>query len=953
MRTLFCFALLSLTSFALDPKPKKAPNLAPEWAETELKLRAAHRGSRYDARLPRAAVKDPDGDPLTFRLVPGSGPKWLKLDADGLFSGTPTAKDQGEQTWQIEARDAKHRATVKCTLSVENRAPKWTKARLELPEVVELKALKFSVAELASDPDGDKISFHKTAGPEWLLVDAKGKISGTPAEGSFGPYTATIEIRDGQTQSGLTLAGKVIQKNYAPTLVAMDPQKIKEREPLKLDLKIWTTDRNSDDKLSFSLKTPAAWYALSEKGILDANPGFKQIGSHTVAFTVTDGQLTTAGKIVIQVERNPRGPVWDKTIPVSNLKTREPFKASIGKLVKDLDGLPITLTKVSGPAWLTLSPQGELSGTPADADAGQTPLVVRAANDVAANEQTFAFTITKKNYPPQLIKALEQTVKEREITRLKLPELGLVNDGDNEPLFYTATKLPPFASLHLSGELSLGPQFAHIGTYQFTIAAKDREASAEIPVTLIVQRNPRAPVWVEQDLAFKVQTREAFKIPTATYVKDLDGKAIKITKKSGPEWLLVSPSGDLSGEPTDAQGGKQRIELLADNGEMASEKRITLDVKVTNHPPVVRAEGWKFSCKERSPCRFDLSRKEYVSDADSDRLKFTLLDPKGAAWVQLTPDGEITFTGGFKEIGDHGLTVEIVDAETKATATGSVHFDRDPRPPVWNSGPFVFRAKARETFKDTLAGKAKDLDGLPIRFELKKGPSWLTVGPEGALHGQPTDEAIGEVEALISVANDKLAAQTEITIHVLAKNKPPSWTQNQMELGSLRAGDNLKTTVARYATDPDPLDKLTFEKVQGPAWVIVAPNGQVFGRPEKGDVGEAKVVVRVLDAERELAEAVAMVKVQPMSARPTPKQNPIRLPDAYPGELFAYSLFPVFGNDSGLKYRLVNGPKWLLLRPTGEFAGIPVGSGDFDFVVEVTNGRETVEFKGKGKIAAP
>lgn len=953
MRTLLCFAWLALTASAVEPKPKKAPNLAPEWAEAEMKLGTAHRGSAFDATLPRAAVKDPEGDPLSFRLVPGSGPKWLKLSADGRFSGTPGAKDQGDQSWQIEARDGKHRAAVKVTLTVENRAPKWAKSRLDLPETTELKTLKFALGEYASDPDGDKITLRKTEGPDWLSVDAKGKVSGTPTEGSFGDYRATVEVSDGNASAPVTLTGKVIQKNYAPNLVAMDPQKVRERETLNVDLNAWTTDRNAGDKLSFTLKTPAAWYTLSEKGILEAKPGFKQIGTHSVAFHVSDGQVSTSGKLVIQVDRNPRAPVWEKEIPVSALKTREPFKASIGKLVKDLDGQKVTLTKVSGPAWLALSPQGDLSGTPADADAGSTPLVVKAANDVAASEQSFPFTVTKKNYPPQLVKALETTVKEREVTRLKLSDLGLVSDGDNEPLFYTAAKLPPFASLNLSGELSLAPQFAHIGTHKFTIAAKDRESAAEIPVTLIVQRNPRAPVWAETDLVFPVQTREAFKIPTATYVKDLDGKPIKITKKSGPDWLMVSPAGELSGEPTDAHAGKQRVDLVADNGELSADKRVSLEVKVKNHPPVVRAEGWKFTCKERTPCRFDLSRKDYVTDADSDRLKFALVDPKGAPWISLTPEGNLTITGSFKEIGDHRIAVEIADAEAKVSATGTLHIDRDPRPPVWNPGPLAFRTKARDSFKDTLAAKAKDLDGLPIRFELKKGPKWLTVAADGALSGQPTDQEIGEAEALVSVANDKLAAETEITIHVLAKNKPPTWSQNQMELGTLRAGDNLKATVARFATDPDPMDKLTFEKVQGPAWVVVAPNGQIFGRPEKGDVGEAKVVVRVLDAEREPAEAVALVKVQPMSARPTPKQNPIRLPEAYPGELFAFSLFPVFGNDSGLKYRLVNGPKWLTLRPTGEFAGIPSGAGEFDFVIEVTNGRETVEYKGKGKVAAP
>ncbi|MBK1832862.1 BNR-4 repeat-containing protein [Roseibacillus ishigakijimensis] len=63
---------------------------------------AAHEGEPYQAFLSSLA-SDPDGDALSFSKL--SGPAWLQLTANGVLSGTPSARDAGSNTFTVAVSD--------------------------------------------------------------------------------------------------------------------------------------------------------------------------------------------------------------------------------------------------------------------------------------------------------------------------------------------------------------------------------------------------------------------------------------------------------------------------------------------------------------------------------------------------------------------------------------------------------------------------------------------------------------------------------------------------------------------------------------------------------------------------------------------------------------------------------------------------------------------------------
>ena len=55
-----------------------------------------------------------------------------------------------------------------------------------------------TLADHATDPDIDPLSFSKIFGPAWLIVTADGSLSGTPGAGDVGEHSWTVECTDGK-----------------------------------------------------------------------------------------------------------------------------------------------------------------------------------------------------------------------------------------------------------------------------------------------------------------------------------------------------------------------------------------------------------------------------------------------------------------------------------------------------------------------------------------------------------------------------------------------------------------------------------------------------------------------------------------------------------------------------------------------------------------------------------
>ncbi|MEN8224587.1 MAG: GEVED domain-containing protein [Bacteroidota bacterium] len=103
----------------------------------------------------------------------------------------------GTRTAEAYEGDATSAALLQIVYTAGNNPPVFT-----TDPIVELnaninQAYSSSIADNATDADGDDLTFTKVTGPAWLTVGANGDLSGTPGSGDIGLNSWEVQVADG------------------------------------------------------------------------------------------------------------------------------------------------------------------------------------------------------------------------------------------------------------------------------------------------------------------------------------------------------------------------------------------------------------------------------------------------------------------------------------------------------------------------------------------------------------------------------------------------------------------------------------------------------------------------------------------------------------------------------------------------------------------------------------
>lgn len=361
-------------------------NHPPSWTQDPITLDPTKEGQALQASVASYA-KDPDpGDTLTFSKV--SGPDWITVASNGAIGGVPSRADVGLNEFKVRVMDQANAdavVTVRIEVQKVNHPPRWRQNPILMADGFEDTTYTFNLAPYATDDDGDALTFRLVSGPKWMFVGQDGSVTGVPLKEDIGTQEAVFEVSDGQATAQTKGVVRVIHKNHPPVISPTLPVfEVKERASVVINLaKPEFVSDPDGDKLNFVLEDSADWVTLSPEGLLTLRPVHRDIGDHAFRFKVDDGQIAVHGTLKIKVLEDPRPPVWLEDPIRMEAKTNEAFSGTVAGKARDLDGRPVTYSKVSGPAWLSVDPSGSLSGTPKDADLGENKFILSACNDKA------------------------------------------------------------------------------------------------------------------------------------------------------------------------------------------------------------------------------------------------------------------------------------------------------------------------------------------------------------------------------------------------------------------------------------------------------------------------------------------------------------------------------------------------------------------------------------------
>ena len=175
-------------------------NDAPTFTDDPIVTSQAYASANYSYQAQSIAPYGSDvdvGDTLTYSKV--DGPSWLTVASNGALSGTPAGGDAGS-TGSCTVQVSDSVATDQATLSIyvrSNNAPVFQSDPYTLDDEPENIAYSGeTLSGLATDADGDAITYSKYSGPTWLTVSASGALSGTPGDSDVGANQWTVRATD-------------------------------------------------------------------------------------------------------------------------------------------------------------------------------------------------------------------------------------------------------------------------------------------------------------------------------------------------------------------------------------------------------------------------------------------------------------------------------------------------------------------------------------------------------------------------------------------------------------------------------------------------------------------------------------------------------------------------------------------------------------------------------------
>ncbi len=429
----------------------------------------------------------------------------------------------------------------------------------------------------------------------------------------------------------------------------------------------------------------------------------------------------------------------------------------------DNDFLEFTIT--NQPAWASFSDEtGALTGTPADADVGESEDITITVTDGRDTRSVGPFRIRinprsqppapPSNSPPTLSGAPAGVVLVGSTYAFR----PSASDADGDSLRFSIANRPSWASFSTTtGTLTGTPRTRHIGTYSnIVISVSDGSASSAIGPFAIQVQGPdnRAPT-ISGSPATSVEATQTYSfMPVA---EDPDGDTLTYSIANRPAWASFSTStGRLTGTPTASHVGTYANIVISVSDGRASASLGAFSIKVQaapNQEPTIKGTP-ATSVKAGTAYSFTPT----ADDPDDDTLGFTIQNRP--SWATFnTSTGRLSGTPTSANVGTFsGITISVSDGRATASLPAfsiRVEESANREPTISGTPATSVNVGAAYTFQPV----ASDADGDTLTYSIQNRPAWATFNTStGRLSGTPTASSAGEYANIVISVTDGTAS---------------------------------------------------------------------------------------------------------------------------------------------------------------------------------------------------
>jgi len=436
-----------------------------------------------------------------------------------------------------------------------NRAP--TISGIPATSVVARETYNF--VPVASDPDGNKLTFSISNQPAWAVFSTKtGRLTAAPGISRLGTTSnIVISVSDGRLSSSLppfSITVLATSSNLPPVLSGSPAQNATAGSSYSF------TPSGSDPEgraLIWSIANRPAWATFNTStGRLSGTPASGNIGTTSgIVISASDGSLQTSlppFSLTVASSGGSGGgsnrpPVISGT-PATTVVARTTYHFL--PVASDPDGDKLTFSISNQPAWAVFSTKtGRLTATPGISRVGTTSNIVISVSDGRQRVSLPPFSVTvmssgsTTNRPPGISGSPSRTGT----VGLPYAFAPVASDPDGDSLTWSISGKPSAAAFSLStGRLDWTPTSAGTTPNIIITVTDSRGASASLPAfTIAVAAAPtttgnaaltwQAPTQYTNGSSLPASSVGAYRIyrgssPTAlSRIAEVDGRTTSFT----------------------------------------------------------------------------------------------------------------------------------------------------------------------------------------------------------------------------------------------------------------------------------------------------------------------------------------------------------------------------------------------------------------------------------------